>query len=128
MGQLVCMGALMSCNYGAAPASLMVAPSRHVDAISPVATVKDSQPFVNVLPFGLCRSLSNPAVAAATAAALGSLTPMPCIPMTTGSWKPGSPTVQVGGQPALNKDSQLRCSWGGVITITMPGQFTVAVP
>lgn len=128
MGQQVCMGALTRCSYGAAPSSLLVPASRHVDALLPAATVKDSKPFVNVLPFGLCRSMGNPMVAAATAAAMGSLKPMPCIPMTSGSWKPGSPTVRIGGEVALNKASTLRCSWGGVISITAPGQFTVAVP
>ncbi len=128
MGQQVCMGALTRCNYGAAPSSLLVAPSRHVTALLAAATVKDSKPFVNVLPFGMCRSMGNPMVAAATVAAMGSLKPMPCIPMTSGSWSPGSPTVRIGGQVALNKNSKLRCSWGGVITINMPGQFTVAVP
>lgn len=128
MGQQVCMGALTRCSYGAAPSSLQVAPSHHVDALLAAATVKDSKPFVNVLPFGMCRSMGNPMVAAATAAAMGSLKPMPCIPMTSGSWSPGSPTVRIGGQVALNKSSKLRCSWGGVITIQIPGQLTVAIP
>jgi hypothetical protein len=122
------MGALTRCNYGAASSALLVEPSKHVDACLAAATVQDSKPFVNVLPFGMCRSLSNPMVVAATVAAMGSLQPMPCIPMTSGSWSPGSPTVRIGGEVALNNNSKLRCSWGGVITITMAGQFTVAVP
>ena len=59
----------------------------------------DNKPFVNILPFGMCMSLANPMVAAATAAALGALTPMPCIPVTPAPWVPGSPTVLVGGMP-----------------------------
>ena len=67
-------------------------------------------------------------VAAATAAAMGALTPMPCIPNTTAPWVPGAPTVMLGGMPALDKSSMLMCMWAGVIQINVPGQFTVEVP
>ena len=40
---------------------------------------------------------------------------------------PGSPTVLVGNMPALSNSSKLMCTWGGVIAINVPGQFTVAV-
>jgi hypothetical protein len=53
---------------------------------------------------------------------------VPCIPVTPAPWTPGSPTVMIGGAPALNSTSTLMCTWGGVITITMPGQMTVMVP
>lgn len=48
--------------------------------------------------------------------------------MTMAPWVPGSPTVLLGNMPALNNSSKLMCMWGGVIGVTMPGQFTVAVP
>jgi hypothetical protein len=76
----------------------------------------------------MCSSPANPTVAAATAAALGVLTPMPCIPNTTAPWAPGSPTVMVGNMPALNNSSKLMCMWGGVIQITFPGQTQTMVP
>ena len=115
------------CSFGAAPSTLMVMPLNQVYTGTPAANVMDHQPLVNVLPFGLCRSMSNPMVAAATAAAMGSLVPMPCIPVTSAPWSPGSPTVQIGNRPALNNSSKLSCTWGGVIGIDMPGQFTVAI-
>ena len=64
--------------------------------------------------------------AAATAAALGVLTPMPCIPVTT-AWVPGSATVLVGNMPALNSTSKCMCNWGGVIQVTYPGQVTTSI-
>ena len=67
-------------------------------------------------------------VAAATAAALGVLTPMPCIPNTPAPWVPGSPTVMVQNFPALNESSKLMCIWAGVISITLPGQVTQFIP
>jgi hypothetical protein len=76
----------------------------------------------------MCITPTNPAVAAATAAALGVLTPMPCIPVTVASWVPGAPTVLLGGKPALDNTCQLMCMWGGVIQVTVPGQFTEQIP
>ena len=128
MGQQVCMGAMCKCTFGVAPGTLMVLPLNRVLTAVPDANIMDNKPMMNVLPFGMCQSLSNPMVAAATAAALGVLTPMPCIPATVAPWVPGSPTVLIGNMPALNNSSKLMCMWGGVIGINVPGQFTVAVP
>ncbi|MCQ1530477.1 DUF4280 domain-containing protein [Lutispora thermophila] len=125
----VCNGAILSCSFGLAPSSLMVMPqSRVITFRGPVANIMDNKPMVNVLPFGMCQSLANPTVAAATAAALGVLTPMPCIPVTTAPWTPGSPTVLIDGMPALNNTSKLMCVWGGVIQIIDAGQVTIQVP
>lgn len=128
MGQQTCMGAMIKCTFGAAPASLMVLPTSLVMTGVPDANIMDNKPMVNVLPFGTCMSMANPMVAAATAAALGVLTPMPCIPMTVAPWVPGAPTVLLGNMPALNNSSKLMCCWGGVIGIDVPGQFTVTIP
>lgn len=129
MGMCVCMGAMTMCSFGAAPSSLMVLPTnKTLTGAVPAANIMDNKPMVNVLPFGMCMSPSNPTVAAATAAALGVLTPMPCIPVTAAPWVPGSPTVLIGNMPTLNNSSKLMCNWGGVIQITVPGQFTVMVP
>ena len=128
MGLQVCTGASLTCSFGAAPSSLVVLPVGRVLTQTPAATIMDHLPMVNVLPFGMCSSLANPTVAAATAAALGALTPMPCIPMTTAPWIIGAPTLLIGDKPALNNSSTLMCNWGGVIQITMPGQTTVQFP
>jgi hypothetical protein len=122
------MGAMLQCPFGVAPSSLMVLPQNRTLTGVPDANIMDNKPMVNILPFGMCNSMSNPMVAAATAAALGVLTPMPCIPVTTAPWLPGAPTVLVGNMPTLNNSSKLICAWGGVIGINVPGQFTVAVP
>ncbi len=128
MGQVVCGGAMMKCSFGVAPSSLMVLPVNRVMNIMPIANIMDNKPLLNILPFGMCNSPANPMVAAATAAALGVLTPMPCIPVTVAPWTPGSPTVQVGNMPALNNSSKCMCNWGGIIQILNPGQMTIMVP
>ena len=129
MGQEVVAGAMMMCSFGMAPSTLNVLPTNMVMAGGPpAANIMDYIPMVNIMPFGMCMSPANPVVAAATAAALGVLTPMPCIPATTAPWVPGSPTVLLGNFPALNNTSTCMCTWGGVIQITFPGQVTVEEP
>lgn len=128
MAQQVCQGATLMCSFGMAPSQLSVLPSGRVNTSQmPAATTMDNQPMVNVMPFGMCTTPSNPQVAAATAAAMGVLTPQPCLPVTTAPWTPGSTATRIGGQFALTNTCQLMCAWGGMITITVPGQQTVMV-
>lgn len=128
MPQLVVSGAMMQCSFGMAPSSLSVAVPLVKGDNQPAANIMDHVPNVNIKPFGMCQSLANPQVAAATSAALGVLTPQPCIPVTASPWVPGSATVMVRNQPALNSTSKCMCNWAGVIQITMPGQMTIQVP
>jgi hypothetical protein len=122
------IGANLQCSFGVAPSVLTVLPASRTMTGGPAANIMDHVPMLNILPFGMCNCPSNPMVAVATAAALGVLTPMPCIPMTSAPWMPGSPTVMLGGMPGLQNSSKLMCQWGGVIQILAPGQFTVMVP
>ena len=129
MGILVVNGAQCMCSFGMAPSALTVLPDKMTNGQNmPVANIMDNKPMVNIMPFGMCQSMANPAVASATAAAMGVLTPQPCTPMTASPWAPGSPTVLVKGQPALNNSCKLMCSYGGVLSVTYPGQNTVMVP
>ncbi len=121
-------GALMTCSFGAAPSALTVLPVNRVMAGGlPAATIMDHVPMLNVMPFAMCSSPSNPTVIAATAAALGVLTPMPCVPATPAPWVPGVPTTMIGNMPALNDSCKLTCLWGGMIQFTAPAQLTVQV-
>jgi hypothetical protein len=120
---------MLMCSFGVAPSQLTVLPVNRVNTSNqPAATIIDHQPMVNIAPFGMCVSLANPAVAAATSAALGVLAPQPCMPVTISPWVPGAATVLLGNQPALDNTCTLNCMWGGVIQITMPGQFTESIP
>lgn len=119
----------MMCTMGMAPSSLVVLPTNMVlTSDMPAANIMDNIPLVNIMPFAMCMSPANPMVAAATAAAMGVLTPMPCIPMTVAPWVPGAPTVLLAEMPTLDETSTLMCMWAGVISIIMPGEMTVQVP
>ncbi|HVZ43834.1 MAG TPA: DUF4280 domain-containing protein [Ramlibacter sp.] len=127
MAVFVTTGATLQCSFGAAPAVLSVLPMNREMAGTPGANIMDHAPFVNIPPFGTCNSMSNPMVAAATAAALGAFTPMPCIPVTSAPWIPGSPTVMVANMPAVQNSCKLMCNWGGVIQVIAPSQFQTMV-
>ena len=118
--------AQIACTFGASPALLNVLPTNQllVDAL-PAATIADMVPGTNIPTFGMCLSPTNPAVAAATAAASGVLTPMPCVPLPAGPWAPGMPKVLINGQPALDATCTCACTWEGVISIVQPAQIKV---
>lgn len=119
----------LMCPMGSAPCSLVVLPvTRTIIMVGPPATMVDFAPMLNIMSFGMCMSPANPTVAAATAAALGVLTPMPCIPATT-PWAPSNPTVIIGGiGPAVSMTGMVACVYGGVITQTGPAQASTIVP
>lgn len=120
----VCSGAMMKCTMGTAPAKLTVLPTRTVYlAGQPQANISDNKTMVNLAPFGLCRSLAFPATAAATAAALGTLTPMPCVHNTPAPWFVGKMDYLIQGQPALLKSCKCQCMWGGTISLVTDGQM-----
>ncbi|AVO56065.1 DUF4280 domain-containing protein [Ectopseudomonas mendocina] len=125
----VCSGATLQCSFGAAPSVLNVLPqNRMLTSGMPAANIMDHIPLVNILPFGMCMSPANPMVAAATAAALGVLTPMPCIPATATPWIPGAPTMLLGNMPSLDSNCTLMCNWAGVIKVVVPGQMQMLIP
>ena len=128
MAIIVTSGAQLMCSFGMAPSVLNVLPNAKVMCSNmPAASIMDNIPMTNIMPFGMCQSLANPAVSAATSAAMGVLTPQPCTPMITGTWIPGSPTVLIGGKPALNQSCKCMCAYAGVIQITNPGQVKTQV-
>jgi hypothetical protein len=127
--QATIMTAQLLCTMGMAPSALSVLPINRTQISKQfAANIMDHVPMANIMPFGMCMSPANPTVAAATAAAMGVLTPMPCIPATSAPWVPGAPTVMLGGQPMLDSTSKCMCNWAGMISIVFPGQVQTAIP
>lgn len=117
---------LLQCNQGMVPAIFNVLPNHKVMAsFLPIANIMDNKPFVNIVPFIICKSVLNPAVLAlliTTGQQKG-----PCIPVIPAPWIPGNPMVQVGSFSSINMSSKLMCAYGGLISVIIPGQFTVLV-
>ena len=129
MGQAAVTGATLTCPFALVPTPVPLSVTNNQKVLAggkPIGTIPDAGAMVNVPSFGMCTTLSNPQVAAATAAALGVLTPQPCIPQT-GSWIPAQGKVMVGGKPCLTGDSSLMCAYGGNISIVFPGQAQVNI-
>lgn len=129
MALAVVTGAVCRCTFGTAPGALRVtSQSACLAAGKPVATVQDMQPYVNIPAFGMCTSLLNPAVASATAAALGVLTPQPCAFAPAGIWGPVNTRVLVCGKPCLTTQAVINCAAGmGTVKICSPGQQKMMV-
>ncbi|MEG2104791.1 MAG: DUF4280 domain-containing protein [Oscillospiraceae bacterium] len=122
MPQPVVSGATIACSNGTTPGQLMSQSAIKIGG-APALTTKDITPITNVSPCGNCTSLTFPATASATAAALGVLTPMPCIPAPLSIWT-CSGTPLVGGSPGLSTAGNLKCAYGGIISIVDSGQKT----
>ena len=126
MSFCLCTGAGLSCSFGNAPVPFSALPApRVLIGNLPAGVMTDMTPAVNIPPFGMCSSLSNPAVASATAAAMGALTPMPCVPVPAGPWLNPAPKVVIGGRQAISDGSKLMCAWGGQISAQSAGQASV---
>ena len=132
----VCNGAMLKCLFAVPPgtAPLTVLPiNRMLTSNKPAANIMDFVPMMNIPSFGACISPMNPAFVAATTAAFGVPTPVPCMPATTSPWIPGAvaPPVLLANQPALDNISMLMCALGGpapAISIIMPGEVTEMIP
>ena len=127
MANPVVQTAVCACAFGASPAVLTVTSQQTVTICGMPAAVISDAALVNLPTFGMCSNPANPAVAAATAAAMGTPTPAPCVPVTV-SWAPGCPTVTVCGRPLLNHTSRLACAYGGVIQVSVTPAVTVKTP
>jgi len=125
MGNQVCTGATLQCSFGTSPGSF-TASGTQVSTTAAAGVVSEIA-AANIAPFGMCTTLSNPQVASATTAALGTLTPQPCVPVVSAPWSPGALRVTIGSEAALDSNSQCVCSWGGVITVSAAGETNVTV-
>lgn len=129
MDSYVVTSAMMKCTFGMTPCPLVVNPARTV-MIGGLqqGNISDFVPFTNISSFGMCSAPTNPAVIAATSAAMGVFTPAPCIPAITTPWMPGKPDVLVQGMPALTKSCMNMCMWLGQISFTTDGQMPPIPP
>lgn len=128
MGEVIVDGAKITCPFGTRASSLSVTSQTKVKINGKnVATIMDASPNVNFSTFDMCSSMINPAVQAATIAALGVLTPQKCTMMPAGTWSAVNPKLLADRKPCLCAGSTLVCAIGaGIITVANPGQRKVS--
>lgn len=119
----VVQGAKMKCMFGSQDSTLQV-PLDHKAFINgkAQANIMDFKPMMNVPSFGMCKSLANPTVAAATAANYGRLQEMPCMPVIVAPWMIGKIDALLGNFPSLTQSSTAICMWCGKISLQDSGQ------
>lgn len=119
----VVTGAVLSCSQESAKSKLQTPFSHGVYSRGKAQmNIMDYKPNINIMPFGMCSSMANPAVAAATAANSGKLTKMPCTPIVTMPWLNGKQNVLIAKQPALMNKCTNHCIYKGTISIEDDGQ------
>ncbi|WP_240764978.1 zincin-like metallopeptidase toxin domain-containing protein [Paenibacillus dendritiformis] len=119
----VVAGAILSCSYGSQPSHMGMQMSHGVYVKGkPIMNVMDHIPNVNIMPFGTCGSMQNPAVAAATAAKGGLPQRVPCTPMVMMPWLGGKTDKLVDNYPSLLNDSTNMCMFCGKIKVEDDGQ------
>lgn len=118
----LCHGATLKCSQGDATSIYTVLPTKKnfLDG-NPLAVVSDIKPMVNIKSFGMCKSMANPTVAAATAANHGRLQKMPCIPNTIGIWSEGINHFLSDEMTPCDK-SKCMCAYAGEISVVDVGQ------
>lgn len=116
-------GAMTECTWGTM-GSRLILPVSHGVFIKGKAqlNIMDFIPFYNVLPFGMCKSMANPAVVAIIAATQGSTRQVPCTPIVLTPWLKGKEDNLVENQQALLCSSMNMCLFCGLITINDDGQ------
>jgi len=121
MPALLTTATMLECSMGAMPSPFMAdpLPGAPREMGMEAATIVQMVPGKNVMPFGMCKSMANPTVASATAAAQGALTPMPCMPVPASPWAPPSACAKHMGVPLATAQSICACSFGGVIKVSI---------
>jgi len=122
MPEMLTTGCLLKCSQGTAPMPFVALqlPGKPVIAGLPTAMETEIAPLVNIPSFVMCKSLGNPEVAAATSAADGELTPMPCVPVVTAPWMPASTIQSYNGVPLVTVQAKCLCDFGGEIAVSEP--------
>lgn len=119
MAAVLTIASVIKCDKALPPgiSSLLAPPSPASAGMMSVVTVMMNKPLVNILTFGMCNSKTNPMVIAATVAAYGVHTPMPCLPVIVAPWEKGASHITLGGVQAATKESTCKCTWGGTISV-----------
>ncbi len=115
---IIAAGNLCRCSFGTIPIPLVSTNINVQIESAPVLTNTDTNGLVS---FGMCSTLSNPAVKIVA----GVLVPAPCVANIVTQWLNTKVNVFACGKPVCTDKSMCQCMWGGVITITQIKKSTV---
>ncbi|MCY9529456.1 MULTISPECIES: DUF4280 domain-containing protein [Paenibacillus] len=119
----VVAGAILKCSYGTQPTRLKTPLSHGVYVKNKAQmNVKDYIPGVNIINFGNCSSLMNPAVQNSTMVDIYGVKKAPCMPVIGLPWINGKSDVLIEDEPALLNTCTLRCVYCGLIEVEDDGQ------
>jgi hypothetical protein len=123
---VVVSGFKLKCNFGSMDATVNI-PAAGVGCSGKeyVKTPADVIPFMSVN-CGMCKSMMNPQVAAATAAAMGTLVQQPCMKPVL-ALPIGAQKTEAYGMPVATKMTPMICPFGGKLEMTDPGQKDITV-
>jgi len=112
---IVCSGDEYHCSYGTLLCPIQVFSNRKVSIDGRLAATEGDNQIQNLRGFGMCSSLKNPQVAAATVMAEGVLTPQPCSPVLAGGWTCLTNT-KISGKRTITSQSEIWSAFSGRIT------------
>ena len=109
MGFVVNTGTLCMCSFGSCPTPFSATPSCNFCCKTPIGTIFDMVPGMNIVPFGVCAVLSGG----------------PCVVAPLGPWIQTKPNLVFSTKkPILTLDCQLQCALGGIIKLIPTSNFT----
>lgn len=121
---IICEGDVFTCTEGMLSCKMNVTSQHEVTIQGKKIATKNDAAINNLSGFGKCRTMQNPLVAAATAAANGVLQPQKCIPVFINGWN-NTKNAEINGISILNVNSVIKCVYGGRITVREIGQKKV---
>lgn len=122
--KIAVLGAICSCKFGATPCPVSVNDTARVFIGGrPIVRSSDAK-NISTLSFGMCFCPLNPKVKKIPPAIIK---PTLCQPkIVTPNWITKKMNVKVGKQFPCSTGDICMCMWGGVISISVAGQFNVS--
>ena len=106
----------LRCNFGSCSSQMYIWGNLNNNKEF-IENISGNKPTGNIMSFGMCSSLSNPTVCAATACSLGFLSPQPCVANIAFPWMSSQNGTVVKSDLPIDENSKTYCSYGGQITI-----------
>ena len=119
---VISSGNMCKCSFGLTPIPLTAFNVTVNVEGTPIVTNTDTSTLIS---FGMCKTPTNPAVAAVIASSFGTVQQAPCKSVIITPWLNTKNTVLACGKPVCTNSSTCQCMWGGTISIINIKNHTV---